>query len=250
LASRSHGIPASVVDLSTVAAWCPGCFDDSSATKSVPASTAATGAQLKPIVAELDTYLALLDQAYRSGGAATPAAADGSRRQILGSAYLGALVPDTAAVHSLLGMVFLREGRFGEAAAAFREALKRQPDSPEANSRLGMTLVQIGRTAEAIPFLRRAVEIEPNNANAQYQLGSLLLENRAFAEAAEHFKAALRVKPDSASAHNDLGIALARMGQMDQAIDHFKRAVALDPQFAEGRRNLESAMRLQRQAHS
>ena len=187
-------------DLSAAGTWCPRCFSGD-----LPAASAAG----------LDTYLALLDQAYHASTEAAAlgrSAAPGPRR-ILGSAYLGAVVPDTDAVHNIIGVTLLREGRYVEAADAFREALKRRADSVDANRNLGTALAESGQTAEAISYSRRAVQLDPGNGGAQYELGSLLLARREFAEAADHLRAALRAMPDSAAAHNDLGIALASTGR-------------------------------------
>jgi Flp pilus assembly protein TadD len=229
------GIPASLVELATVRQWCPRCFDGD-----------------QPLVAGLDTYLALMDEAYHARVAevaATNAAAAGSR-DVLGSRYLGAVVPDTGAVHNIIGVALLRDGRYEEAAGAFREAVAREPGSPDANRNLGTALAEIGRTDEAIEYLRRAVEIDPARGGAQHELGSLLLGRGAFAEAARHFETALRMMPDSAAAHNDLGVALASMGDLSTAIVHFRRAVTLEPAFAEGQRNLAAALDAQRRTGS
>ena len=176
----------------------------------------------------------------RAGDAATSREARGERR-ILGSAYLGAVVPDTDAVHNVIGVTLLRQGRYDAAAGAFREALKRRADSVDANRNLGTALAASGHVAESIGYLRRAVQLAPDNGGAQDELGTLLLEQRRFAEAADCFRAAVDAMPDSAAAHNDLGIALASLGDLGQATDHFRRAVTLDPAFDEARRNLASA---------
>jgi len=74
-------VPASVVDLSQVAVWCPKCF--------------AAGRPV-PLADGLDTYLALLDMAYKK--MALPADGAGSladprtRGLVESSAYLGALM--------------------------------------------------------------------------------------------------------------------------------------------------------------
>jgi tetratricopeptide (TPR) repeat protein len=225
-------VPASLVDLNSASAWCPRCFE---------------GERPTPLVAGLDTYLALLDDAYHEPSVpGTAAPGSYGARRILGSAYLAAVVPDTDAVHNVIGVTLLREGRYDEAADAFRQALKRRADSVDANRNLGTALAASGHAAEAIGYLRRAVQLAPGNGGAQYELGTLLLEQRRFAEAADCFRAAINVMPDSAAAHNDRGIALASLGDLSQATEHFRRAVALDPAFDEARRNLASAQKARR----
>jgi tetratricopeptide (TPR) repeat protein len=228
--SGLQGVPASVFDLSAAGTWCPRCFSG----------------DLPTVSAEgLDTYLALLDQAYHASteGAALGRSATPGPRRILGSAYLGTVVPDTDAVHNLIGVTLLREGRYVEAAAAFREALRRRADSVDANRNLGTALAESGQTDGAIEYLRRAVQLDPGHGGAQGELGGLLLGRREFAEAADHLRAAVRAMPDSAAAHNDLGVTLASEGALKEAIDEFQQALRLRPDFAEARRNLEAALR-------
>jgi spermidine synthase len=199
LGSSLLGVPGSLFALRDVSLWCPRCFD---------------GQRPAPDVEGLDTYLALLEIAYAAPVAevaATVAASHGTRR-LLGSRYLGAVVPESATVYQLLAA----------------------------------DLVENGRSEEAMTQLRRAVELDPANGRAQYDLGSLLLEQGRFVEAADRFRAALRAMPESAEVHNNLGVALASMADVDGAVDHFRRAVALQPDFAEARRNLTAAMTLPR----
>ena len=157
LSSGTSGVPAALFDLSAAARWCPRCFD---------------GDRPAPAVAGLDTYLALLDEAYHApADARTAAAGRAGTRRILGSAYLGAVLPDSDAVYNIIGVTLLREARYVEAADAFGAALKRRPDSPDANRNLGTALAATGHASEAIAYLRRAVQLAPDNGGAQYELG-------------------------------------------------------------------------------
>jgi spermidine synthase/Flp pilus assembly protein TadD len=229
LTSGTSGVPAALFDLSAAPKWCPRCFD---------------GDRPVAAVAALDTYLALLDEAYHApADARTAAASSRGTRQILGSAYLGAVLPDNDAVHNIIGVALLREARYAEAGDAFRAALRLRPDSPDANRNLGTVLAATGQASEAIAYLRRAVQLAPDNGGAQYELGTLLLGRHEFAEAANAFRAAVRALTGFAAGHNGLGIALANLGETTQAIEEFKRAVDLNPDFEEARRNLASAMR-------
>jgi Flp pilus assembly protein TadD len=221
-----RGVPAALFDIASVASWCPRCFDDNRVASSVPG---------------LDMYLSLLDTAYHAGAVRTDAAR--GPHVILGSRYLGAVVPDTDAVHNVIGIALLRERRYQEAIAQFREALTRNAESVDALRNMASALTATGRTADAIEYLRQAVRLDPQNGSAQYELGRLLLDRRDFGEASERFRAALNSMPKSSSLHNDLGVALASTGDIRDAIEQFRQAVSLDPQFAEARRNLASAER-------
>jgi len=224
--SPTRGVPASLFDIGSVAAWCPQCFEGGRPASSVP---------------RLDMYLSLLDNAYRSGS--QDVSSVGEPRPILGSRYLGDVVPDTDAVRNVIGVTFLRERRYEEAMSAFRDALARNANSIDANRNMATALADTGHVPEALGYLRHAVRLDPRNGTLQYELGRLLLERREFGEASAYFRAALQSMPDSSSLHNDLGVALASSGDFHDAIEQFKQAVTLDPAFDEARHNLASAER-------
>lgn len=162
LLDSGEGVPGSVVDLGQVASWCPKCFVDG---------------KTAPSAAGLDLYLALLNRAY----AATPSSVGRSRisaaprnRVLLGSAYLGAIVPDSADVHNVLGIGLAQQDRVDEAITEFREALQRAPDSAETHWHLGAALAYRGARDEAIVHLRRSVEIDPSNPQSRHDLDVVL----------------------------------------------------------------------------
>jgi spermidine synthase len=149
LATGPSGVPAALVDLPAASAWCPRCFN---------------GDQSTPAAAGLDAYLALMDEAYHSPSRTK------AGPPILGSAYLGAILPDNDAVHNIIGVTLLEERRFDEAEAEFREALRRRPDSPDANRNLGTALAATGRSREAIEYLEKALTLAPGNDYARQEL--------------------------------------------------------------------------------
>jgi len=225
-----EAVPGTVVNLSQVAAWCPGCFIDGK-----PA----------PLAEGLDTYLGLLDRAYMASPAEAFHArslADREGRLIEGSAYLGAIVPETADVHDALGIALAEKGQLNEAIAQFRQSLRLDPDSARTHWHLGAALASRGASQDAIEHLRRSVELDPANAQVHADLANLLIDARQLDAAIEQSRAALRLTPDSAEAHNNLGAALAMQGHLDDAIEHFQRALTLNPDLADTRRNLTIAL--------
>ena len=156
LATSHLGIPASLFDVAAVTDWCPACIQDEA-----------------PAVAGLDAYLALLDHAYRAPG--PPHAS--REKQILGSAYLGAVVPDTPATRAIVadahyerGSALLDRGAFDQAAAEFRAALDVLPDSAAVHNNLGVALASMGHVEQAIEHFRKALAIEPDFQEAKNNL--------------------------------------------------------------------------------
>jgi spermidine synthase len=157
-----EAVPASIVDLRQVTAWCPTCF---------------VGGKPAPEVDGLDTYLALADSAYRAPPVEVARARDlaGQHgRVVAGSAYLGALVPESADVHNILGIALADRGRIDEAIAEFRAALRLDPGSAQTHWHLGAALAYRGARDEAVDHLRESVRLDPGNANARHDLEVLL----------------------------------------------------------------------------
>ena len=157
-----EAVPASIVDLRQVAAWCPACF---------------IGGKPAPGVEGLDTYLALVDSAYRASPlevARARSLAEQHGRMVAGSAYLGALVPESADVHNILGIALAGRGRMDEAIAEFREALRLDPGSAQTHWHLGAALAYRGARDEAVEHLRESVRLDPDNVNARHDLDVLL----------------------------------------------------------------------------
>jgi len=187
-----YGVPGPIVDLTQVADWCPRCF---------------IGGRPVPAAEGLRSYLGLLTLAYDAAPAEVARVrriAETAGRTVAGSAYLGAIVPESAGLHNVLGLALAEEGDLDAAAAEFRQAIALEPDNAAAHWHLGAALASRGAHAEATAHLARSVELDPGNSQA----------------------------------HNDLALMLAVEGKLDEAIDHLERAVALDPQSDAARRNL------------
>ena len=125
----------------------------------------------------LDAYLALLGRAYGASHAdvvRARALAEQQHRVIAGSAYLGAIVPESADVHNLLGIALATKGRIDDAISEFRQALRLDPESAVTCWHLGAALASRGSRQEAIEFLRRSVRLDPNNLQARADLESVL----------------------------------------------------------------------------
>ena len=67
----------------------------------------------------------------------------GPPRVIAGSAYLGAIVPESADLHSTLGIGFAARGKMRDAIAEFDEALRLDPGSALTHWHLGAALAHL-----------------------------------------------------------------------------------------------------------
>jgi spermidine synthase len=158
-------VPAGVVDLQGVSAWCPKCFDNGAPVRAVEG---------------LDLYLRLLRDSY----AATPAEGLRTRqlaeggRVLAGSEYLGAVVPETASVHNELGIAYASRGQLDAAIGEFRRALALDTDSAQTHWHLGAALAERGALDEAEEHLRISVQRDPTNVDAAHDLESVVALRR------------------------------------------------------------------------
>jgi tetratricopeptide (TPR) repeat protein len=129
-----------------------------------------------------------------------------------------------------LGEALAAAGRAEEAAAAYREALRRDPvHHPEGWNNLGFQLLRLNRLPEAADALRRAVALRPPFVEARANLGAALLASSDLEGAAAQFEAALRHDAAYVPALGNLGVVRARQGRTDEARRHFRRVLALAP---------------------
>jgi tetratricopeptide (TPR) repeat protein len=101
--------------------------------------------------------------------------------------------PEKLPVESLarLGDLQQQTGRYEEAAATYRLALKRAPKEAELQLRLGVILSWLGRPQEAAEALRIVLSVDPGHRQAQRYLGRVLMWDGRFAEAVGHLREGL-----------------------------------------------------------
>jgi tetratricopeptide (TPR) repeat protein len=98
--------------------------------------------------------------------------------------------PEYPGPHVNLALVYLNDGRRGDARKEIELALGVDPGHAAANTQLGILLREDGKFEAAEAAYRRALETDPNHALAHYNLGVLLdIYLRRTAEALEHYEA-------------------------------------------------------------
>ena len=141
-------------------------------------------------------------------------------------------------VHTALGNVLKRVGRFAESVDHHLQALHFSPDSAALRSNLAATYLEWGRLRPAIKEFRRALAIAPQDADLNYNLGSALFAARDFEGAAIALSMAMKLAPTNPRILTNLGSTLKELGKHDAAVVAFERALANAPDFAEAGWNL------------
>lgn len=145
--------------------------------------------------------------------------------------------------HANLGLALKALGRLDEALVAYGTAIRLKPDFAEAYSGLGNALIALRRPDDAVAFYATAIQIKPDYPEAYSNMGCALMDLGRLEEAAAAHASALRVRPDYAEAHSNLGNALTELGRFDEAISAYGAAIRIRPDFAEAHYNLGNALK-------
>jgi putative PEP-CTERM system TPR-repeat lipoprotein len=179
--------------------------------------------------------------------------------------------PDSAAVHTLMGMLLTHEKQIAAARSEFERALQLQPgvleavgglvaldlaarDHASARARLdplvassptaplltlaARTYAAGGDLSSAERFLRRAIDLDSTYLAAYAVLGRLYGVQGKLAAARKEFEALLARSPRSVAALTMIGILFQSEGDLNAARDRFEQALEIDPDAAVAANNL------------
>jgi tetratricopeptide (TPR) repeat protein len=152
---------------------------------------------------------------------------------------------DNPWLHFRRGQALSGQGKYKEAEAAYREAIRVKPDDPEAHNNLGAALRDQGKFKEAEAASRQAIRLKPDFPGAHYNLGVILRDQGKHKEAEAAFRQAIRLKHDYPKAHLNLGTALLVQGKAKEAEEAYREAIRLKHDFPEAHCNLGLALATQ-----
>lgn len=159
------------------------------------------------------------------------------------------LEPGNTEAHVNLGLLLAKEGNVAGAAAEYREALRWRTNSVAARVHLADLLATRGQNREAMTLFEQAIALDPDHPIARYDYARLLTaENRA-AEAVTNFQVALRqqrglTQDEVGAIHFQLGDVLTGLGRDTEALGEYAQSVRLIPDFPDAHRNYGAALAL------
>jgi tetratricopeptide (TPR) repeat protein len=124
--------------------------------------------------------------------------------------------------------------KFDEAAAIYREILRKLPDEPGILMNLGMALAMAGQPKEAIQPLSRALELRPTLMNAALFLGQSHLDLGQPEQAIAPLEKFVAAQPANLQARQMLGSASMMAGRPQQAAAEFRKVTQQAPADARG----------------
>lgn len=137
--------------------------------------------------------------------------------------------PQNARGYAELGNQYAEVHDYERAAAAYREALKREPADPENLKNLGAVLHLIGRRDEAKQALKLALELNPALADAWRNLGVIFADEKEWQAAYECFREAMKFHPAWSEGHRYIGVALEGLGKLVEAGEEARKAFEAMP---------------------
>ena len=195
--------------------------DLSMMTPSVQQQIRASHASLSAQVANRQTAIALLADAYGELGkllmaadypeAAEPCFIDAQR-----------LAPGERRWPYYLAHVYRRRGDLDKAKTFFEQALQLRADDVDTLVWLGDIALTQGRPEEAEPRFSRALTLEPTSLSTRFGLGRVALARQEYRRAVEYLEEVLKRDPEAAGAHYPLGMAYRGLGDAQKADAHLR----------------------------
>lgn len=128
------------------------------------------------------------------------------------------------------GTAAMREKRFADAVAVYRQIVRLDPSDPIIYKYLGIALARSGKPDEALKEYAHSLQLDPSNASVHYNIGVLLIEARKEDQAIAHFQQAIQLDPGLVTAHFQLANLLMRKGEDADAEREYGIVVSLEPQ--------------------
>ncbi len=136
------------------------------------------------------------------------------------------------ATHLTRGLDFFRNGRYREAADAFRLAADTHQGDPSAKIYAAHALFAVGRYQEAVPYLRRAFELQPNIALLSFDIRDDYKQRSDFDQQLSTLQEAVQHAPANMDRLIVLGYVLYFTGHRDDAYPVLVSAWKLDRRSA------------------
>jgi len=129
-------------------------------------------------------------------------------------------VAANALIHYNLANVRTHQQLLDEAVTHYQRALVLEPKQPDFHNNLGNALHHLGRYADAEAAYREALRIDPHHATVyetHANLGTVLLQMNRYDEARASYGRALELKPDFPRAVAGIASVLEKQGEFEQA---------------------------------
>jgi tetratricopeptide (TPR) repeat protein len=140
-----------------------------------------------------------------------------------------AVTGDNASARINLGAALETSGRFAEALAEYRAAVRLADDNADAHFNLANLLSKMDQPSAALPEYRRAIALGPNTANYHNGLGTVLTDLGKFDAATNEFAVAAQLDLENPWPHFETAKVLLKTGRDPEAVDELRAALRIAP---------------------
>jgi Tfp pilus assembly protein PilF len=147
--------------------------------------------------------------------------------------------PAFTSAYNTLGVIYLRHGNTAQATEVFAQVMEREPDNTRAMSNMASVLQQQSRVAEANALLRKLAQIDPNPPFHFFNLGMAAMQREDFRVARDLFAKEVARAEYYHEFHFWLGLANYRLGDVEEARKHL--ALAMENSTTRGDHDLYAA---------
>ncbi len=130
------------------------------------------------------------------------------------------------------GNEWFSQGKLGEAAKAYQEAINKETDEPVYYNNLGIVYTKMEKYEEAIGIYKKMLEIQQESYSAYKNLGELYGLQKEYREALPYFTKAAELSPDDPDAFYSLGACQMNTGAHSEALASFSKAIEIKPDYA------------------
>ena len=148
----------------------------------------------------------------------------------------------TAAVYSLLAVVYQKTGHYENAIPAMRLAINLKPDSENYRFQYGLLLTDADAPAAAVIRLDEALKTFPNSPRLWLAHGIAELKDNRNTEAAQSISKAIALDAHFAPAYAYLGLVNAQIGDYAEAVKYYEKALENDTNLAVVHQMIADAM--------
>ena len=132
-----------------------------------------------------------------------------------------------AIVHSVLGSIYLDDGRQTDAVREYQRAIELAPGNAEAPRQLAEIYNTLGRFSEAEALYRRSTTSRPTDWYGHLLLGIFYYERERYPEAEAELNQAKSLTPDNELVRVDLGAVYRMHGRYKEAVDEYRQALRI-----------------------
>ena len=138
------------------------------------------------------------------------------------------LAPQSWRVHQLRAEAHRQRQADDQAIAEYRHAIELKPDAAELHRSLGLIYLLNNAYDEAAQALEKALDLDGANPRSLYVTGRLFVARQQHAESIPYLETALQLDPNLVEARPSLGRAYLRVGRAEEAAAQLEQALILD----------------------